>query len=74
MKVLRIVSHRTVRMTRGDKSWEEPEFRAVVLDNKGQFVGSVRNSTLLCLPGRTIRGPKATDEEILQAVINDEPV
>ncbi len=54
--------------------WEETNFHADVLDEKGDLIGSVGNSTLLCLPGRHIQAPLATDRQIVAAIVGDEHI
>jgi hypothetical protein len=75
-KVSRIKRDGVVIMCRGlgDNTWEEPPFEAAIIVD-GETVAHVYNSSLLCLPGGvTIRAPFATDAQILEAVLNDEPV
>ena len=74
----RVIRHRaggrTVTMVRANEAFEEPEFRADVYDEQGRFIATVGNSTLLCLPTGSIRAIYATDIQILEAVLNDEPI
>ena len=72
-QVKRIKRVGTAKMSCGRRCWDEPSFLAVVyLD--GQEVGSVGNSSLLCLPSGNVRAPEATDKQIAAAVIGDEHV
>ncbi len=64
---------RVVKMSCGDESWEEPTFNAAVVVD-GKRIASLFNSTLLCLAEGSIRAPFATDAQILEAVLNDEPI
>lgn len=68
---------RTVTMTRGlsGETYQEPRFRALVYDDSGRCCGSADNVTHLCLPGSSaIRAPLATDDQIIEAVLHDEPI
>lgn len=68
---------RKVTMVRGldrASAWEEPRFLARVYDERGHLLGHVGNSSILCLPGGSVRAPEATDEQILEAVLGDESV
>lgn len=69
----------TIKMCRGlgdgpGNQWTEARFLAEVIGPDGQVTATVYNSTLLCLPRRSVRAPFATDEEILGAVLNNESV
>ena len=75
--VIRVPSDgQTVRMRHGIEGpdWEEPRFAARVIGSGGRTLGTVGNSSLLCLPGGAIRAPEATDEQIIEAVTGDESV
>ncbi len=65
-----------VQMSSGlnDPGWEEPMFCADVVDEKGDLIGTVGNSTLLCLPDGHIQAPLATDRQIVAAVVGDEHI
>ena len=65
-----------VSMSHGlsDARFTEPTFQADVFGSSGQFLGSVHNSTLLCLPGAQVRAPLATNKQIVAAVVGDEHV
>ena len=61
------------RMHRGQATWEEPQFWAVV-EVDGKEIAHVSNGSLLCLLEGAIRAPEATDAQILAAVLGDEHV
>jgi len=64
------------KMSQGEKSWEEPEVWATIKNPKGRTVERDihLNSMLCCLPGGSVRGIEATDEQLLEAVLGDESV
>lgn len=71
----RRVGPENVKMCKGmDDYYEEPAFHASVIDSSGELVGSVSNSTLLCLPGGSVQAPLATDRQIVAAIIGDEHI
>lgn len=74
--VIRPLCSGKVQMSCGDKQWEEPRFSATVWDTVDSCsVGTVSNASLLCLPGgRSVDAPKATDAEIIAAVVGDEHI
>lgn len=74
--VIRPLCSGTVQMSCGDKQWDEPRFSATVWDTKARCaVGTVGNSSLLCLPGGSdVNAPEATDAEIIAAVVGDENI
>jgi len=75
--VIRVPSNGdTVQMTHGIEGpgWREPRFEARIIGDDGRTLGTVHNSSLLCLPGGAIRAPEATDEQIIEAVTGDESV
>lgn len=73
--VIRPLCSGNVKMSCGDEQWEEPRFSATVWDTKACCsVGTVGNACLLCLPGRSVDAPKATDAEIIAALVGDEHI
>lgn len=53
----------------------EPAFEADVYDTHGQCIATLHNSSFLCLgKGRSKRASKATDAEMLEAVLGDQSV
>lgn len=63
-----------VTIYKGGDTHQEPATTAHIYRD-GRYVTSASlNACLLCLPGGSVRGMDATDEQIIRAVLGDEDI